>query len=56
VIEQRNEWLLDISSTVVEQFQDDPSNEYLSERLEYFLIALAVSNMEVDDARQNPNI
>lgn len=56
MIEQRNEWLLDISSTVVEQFQKDPDDEYLNERLEYFLIALAVSNMEVEDAREDPNV
>lgn len=56
VIEQRNEWLLDISATVVEEFKENPEDEETNARLEYFLVALAVSNMEVEDARKDTDI
>ena len=56
VIEQRNEWLLDISATVVEEFKENPEDEEINARLEYFLVALAVSNMEVEDARKDSDI
>lgn len=56
VIEQRNEWLLDISATVVEEFKENPEDDEINARLEYFLVALAVSNMEVEDARKDSDI
>lgn len=56
MIEQRNEWLLDISATVVEEFKENPEDEEINARLEYFLVALAVSNMEVEDARKDSDI
>lgn len=56
VIEQRNEWLLDISATVVEEFKENPEDEETNARLEYFLVALAVSNMEVEDARKDSDL
>lgn len=56
VIEQRNEWLLDISSTVVDEYQKNPEDEEVNAKLEYFLVALAVSNMEVEDARKDSDV